>query len=68
MKKVIKKYSLDSEIQQQDSLEYWKNQSISHKLEVLESLRDDAIKLGLYPNVDAKEPRFQRVYTITSRV
>jgi len=67
MKNVVKKYQLGSDRQQQETLTYWKNKSIEHKLEVLESLRADAIKLGLYPELDAKEPRLQRVYKITSQ-
>lgn len=66
MKTVVKKYHLKDEGQKKDTLEYWKKQSIEKKLEVLETLRDDAIKMGLYPDFDEKEPRLQRVYTITS--
>ncbi|MEX1014544.1 MAG: hypothetical protein WDZ80_05280 [Candidatus Paceibacterota bacterium] len=66
MKATIKKYNLKDDNQQRDTLDYWKKQSIEHKLNVLESLRDDAIKMGLYPDFNEKEPRLQRVYKITS--
>ncbi|WP_395086536.1 hypothetical protein [Gracilimonas sp.] len=67
MKAVVKKYNLKDRSQQKDTLEYWKGKSIEHKLEVLDSLRDDAIKMGLYPDLNESEPRLQRVYKITSR-
>jgi len=67
MKPVIKKYGLKKPEQHEDTLDYWKGKSIAHKLEIVESLRQDAIKMGLYPEFDEKEPRLQRVYNITSR-
>jgi hypothetical protein len=67
MKPRIKKYSLKESSQEEESLSYWKNKSIEYKLEIVESLRDDAIKMGLYPDFDEKESRLQRVYKITSR-
>lgn len=67
MRSHIKKFALKESSQDEDSLNYWKNKSIEHKLEIVESLRDDAIKMGLYPDFDEKESRLQRVYKITSR-
>ncbi|MEX2478626.1 MAG: hypothetical protein WD357_09335 [Gracilimonas sp.] len=67
MKAVVKKYDLKDGTQERDTLEYWKHKSIEHKLEVLESLRADAIKMGLYPHLNEKEPRLQRVYKVTSQ-
>lgn len=67
-KPVIKKYNLNESSQQkEDTLDYWESKSIAHKLEIVESLRLDAIKMGLYPDFNEKEPRLQRVYKITSR-
>jgi len=67
MKAVVKKYNLKNNTQTRDTIKYWEGKSIAHKLEVLESLREDAIKMGLYPELDEKKPRLQRVYKITSR-
>jgi hypothetical protein len=68
MKPVIRKYDLKTSVQQEkDTLNYWKNKSIAHKLEIVESLRQDAIKMGLFPEFDENKPRLQRVYNITSR-
>jgi len=69
MKPVIKKYDLrKSDRQMEDTLDYWKGKTIEHKLEIVELLRQDAIKMGLYPDFDENEPRLQRVYKITSRL
>ncbi len=67
MEPLIKKYHINESSQQDDTLEYWADKSIAHKLEIVESLRMDAIKMGLYPDLDEKEPRLQRVYKITTR-
>jgi hypothetical protein len=67
MKVSVKKYNLKDNSQKKDTLEYWKGKSIRYKLEVLESLREDAIKMGLYPELNESEPRLQRVYKITSQ-
>jgi hypothetical protein len=68
MKPVIKKYDLKaSELQEDDTLNYWKKMSVAHKLEIVESLRQDAIKMGLFPDFNENNPRLQRVYNITTR-
>jgi hypothetical protein len=68
MKPVIRKYDLKTSVQQEkDTLNYWKNKSIAHKLEIVESLRQDAIKMGLFPDFNENKPRLQRVYNITTR-
>lgn len=67
MKTTVKKYNLKDKSQENDTLEYWRGKSIRYKLEVLESLREDAIKMGLYPDLNESEPRLQRVYKITSQ-
>jgi hypothetical protein len=64
MGKMIKKYNLKDNQQEMDDREYWKNQSIEKKIEVLESLRDDAVKLGLYPDYNESKPRLRRVIRV----
>ncbi|HET8866020.1 MAG TPA: hypothetical protein VFM80_10020 [Gracilimonas sp.] len=66
MKAIVKKYNLKDNSQAKDTIKYWEEKSITHKLEVLESLREDAVKMGLYPDFDETKPRLQRVYKITS--
>ena len=64
MEKVIKKYKLNDNSQEIDDRLYWQNQSIEFKIEILESLREDAIKLGLYPDQDENQQRFRRVLRV----
>ncbi len=64
MDKVIKKYSLKDNQQELDDKRYWQSQSIEFKLEILESLRQDAIKLGLYPDSYESQQRLRRVLRI----
>lgn len=54
MEKVIKKNKLNDNSQEIDDRLYWQNQSIEFKIEILESLREDAIKLGLYSDIKMK--------------
>lgn len=61
MEKIIKKYYLRDNQQEIDDKEYWDNQSFKFKIEILESLRLDAIKLGLYPNHHEDKQRLRRV-------
>jgi len=69
MEKVIKKFSLSDNQQEKEDRQFWENRSISYKIEVLESLRRDAYKLGLYPKQteDGTEPRLRRVLRITKQ-
>ena len=67
MEKVIKKYKLNDNSQELDDRIYWQNQSIEFKIEILESLREDAIKLGLYPDQDENQQRFRRVLRIIKK-
>ncbi len=67
MEKVVKKYKLKSREQEQDNLDFWQNQTIEFKLEILESLRMDAIKLGLYPDYKDGDQRLQRVLRIVKQ-
>lgn len=64
MEKVIKKYKLNDNSQEIDDRLYWQNQSIEFKIEILESLRSDAIKLGLYPDHDENQQRFRRIFQV----
>ena len=59
MGKVIKKYKLKSREQEEDNMDFWQNQTIEFKLEILESLRMDAIKLGLYPDYKDSDQRLR---------
>ncbi|MDZ7721171.1 MAG: hypothetical protein U5K72_20280 [Balneolaceae bacterium] len=61
MDKVLKKYHLNDNQQEIDDKQYWDNQSFEHKIEILESLRQDAIKLGLYPNHHEDKQRLRRI-------
>jgi hypothetical protein len=67
MEKMVKKYNLKDNQQELDDREYWKNQSIEKKIEVLESLREDAVKLGLYPDYDESKPRLRRVIRVVKQ-
>lgn len=67
MDKVIKKYSLKDNQQESDDKRYWQSQSIEFKLEILESLRQDAIKLGLYPDYHESQQRLRRVLRIVKK-
>jgi len=40
-------------------MDFWQNQTIEFKLEILESLRMDAIKLGLYPDYKDSDQRLR---------
>jgi hypothetical protein len=64
MEKSVKKYNLKDNQQELDDRDYWKNQSVEKKIEVLESLRQDAVKLGLYPDYDESKQRLRRVIRI----
>lgn len=70
MDKIIKKYKLTDPQQDQDDKQFWQEQSIERKIEVLESLREDAIKLGLYPEqpIDGSKQRLRRVFRIVKQV
>jgi antitoxin component YwqK of YwqJK toxin-antitoxin module len=59
--KVVKKYHLNDNQQEIDVKEYWDNQSLEYKIEILESLRQDVIKLGLYPNHYEDKQRLRRI-------
>lgn len=61
METIIKKYHLRDHQQEIDDKNYWDNQSFEHKIEILESLRQDAIKLGLYPNHHEDKQRLRRI-------
>ena len=64
MDKVVKKYNLKDNQQEIDDRRFWQQQSIEYKIEVLESLREDAIKLGLYPDHDENQQRLRRVFRV----
>ena len=59
MKAVVKKYKLGEE---PDSVFYWKRKSMKVRLEGLEFLRTQFIKMKY-----GTRPRFQRVYRIIER-
>ena len=69
MDKIIKKYNLADRQQDQDDKQFWKDQSIERKIEVLELLREDAIKLGIYPEQaeDGSKQRLRRVFRIVKQ-
>jgi hypothetical protein len=67
MDRIIKKYKLTDNLQEADDSLFWQNQSIEFKLEILESLREDAIKLGLYPDQNEAKQRLRRVFRITEQ-
>ena len=69
MDKIIKKYNLADPQQGQDDKQFWKEQSIERKIEVLESLREDAIKLGIYPEQpeNGSKQRLRRVFRIVKQ-
>lgn len=67
MEKVVKKYRITDGQQELDDKLFWKNQSLEFKIEILESLREDAIKLGLYPDHNEAKQRLRRVLRITQR-
>ena len=64
MEKVIKKYKLTDNRQEIDDRRFWQVQTIEFKIEVLESLREDAIKLGLFPDHNESKQRLRRVFRI----
>jgi len=66
MDKIIKKYKLTDPQQNQEDKQYWQQQSIERKIEVLESLREDAIKLGFYPEQPENGSKYglRRVFRI----
>lgn len=67
MDKIVKKYNLNDNQQEIDDRRFWKQQSIEYKIEVLESLREDAIKLGLYPDQNEGKQRFRRVLRVAQQ-
>jgi len=67
MEKMIKKYKLTDNQQALDDRQFWQRQSIEYKIEILETLREDAIKLGLYPNHDENKQRLRRVLRIVKQ-
>ena len=67
MDKVVKKYNLKDDQQKIDDRRFWQQQSIEYKIEVLESLREDAIKLGLYPDHHENKERFRRVFRVIKK-
>jgi len=67
MDRDVKVYSLSDSQQAIDEKRYWKRQSIEFKIGVLESLREDAIKLGLYPDSHEAKQRLRRVLRITEQ-
>ena len=67
MGKMIKKYKLSDNRQALDDRRFWQKQSIEYKIEILESLREDAVKLGLYPNHDENKQRLRRVLRIVKQ-
>lgn len=67
MEKMIKRYKLSDNQQVLDDRQFWKKQSIEFKIEILESLREDAIKLGLYPKHDENKQRLRRVLRIVKQ-
>ena len=70
MDKIIKKYKITDPQQVRDDKQFWQEQSIERKIEVLESLRGDAIKLGLYPEQPehGSKHRLRRVFRIVKQV
>ena len=64
MEKVIKKYNLTSDRQDIDDRSYWQARTIKEKLETVEVLRQDAIKLGLYPDYDENKQGLRRVLRV----
>ena len=66
MDKVVKKYNLKDNQQEIDDRRFWQQQSIEYKIEVLESLREDAIKLGLYPDQDENQ-HFEEFFALLNK-
>lgn len=67
MEMPVKKYKLGDGRQEQEDLYYWREQTIEHKIKVLESIRRDAIKLGLFPgqkDQNGDKQRLRRVIRI----
>ncbi len=67
MEKIVKKYNLTDKQQETDNRLFWQQQSVEYKIEVLESLREDAIKLGLYPDHDEGKQRLRRLLRVTQQ-
>lgn len=67
MDKVVKKYHLNDSQQEVDERKYWQRQSPKYKLEVLESLRRDAFKLGIYPDEHECRRRLRNVFKVVKR-
>ena len=65
MEKVIKKYNLTSDRQKEDDRLYWQPKSIEEKLETVETLRQDAFKLGLYLDNHKNKQGLRRVLRVT---
>jgi transposase len=64
MEKVIKKYNLKSDRQEKDDRRYWQSRPIKEKLETVEALRQDAIKLGIYPDYHENKQGLRRVLQV----
>lgn len=67
MENIVKKYNLTDNQQKIDTRRFWQNQTLEFKIEVLESLREDAIKLGLFPDYNESKPRLRRVIRIIKK-
>jgi len=67
MKPIIKKYRLNDTRQDEDDKKFWEKQSTEYKIGVLESLRNDAIQLGIYPNHHESKQRLRRVFRISKQ-
>ena len=60
----VKKYRQSDNKQTADDRRFWQRQTVEFKLDVLESLRQDAIKLGLYPDYHEDQQRLRRVSVV----
>lgn len=67
IEKVIRKYHLTSELQAKDDRSFWQLRTIKEKLETVETLREDAVKLGIYPDYDENKQGLRRVFRITKQ-
>lgn len=67
MDKVIKKYKLGSGQQKQYDRRFWQSRTIEEKLHTVEALRQDAIKMGLYPDYDENKQGLRRVLRIVKQ-
>lgn len=67
MDKTIKKYNLKDNQQELDDKRFWQQQTVEYKLDILESLREDAIQLGIYPDHHESKQRLRRVLRVIKR-